>query len=313
MNQYLTIAILSVLCYNRSYSQEQLVLPTDLKTETRITEPLTLRKGFSKIEMNYNYFNFQNYIDADGNRIYENKGFSGASSWEQSVNTLLHYGINNNLEVGLSIKYGYGSLQIPYTAELVPDNQVVSLTKQYIQQGFGDLMIHASYQFVNKTNWLVGTTVTQSFPTGSTEETITVDQYKETVTSGFGRNNYSTVVGFLAKRIHYPYFIQIMHNSGITYGDADVDHGSFHAFEAQSGVLLNDWFSLSASLNYILKLKDYYKDYDQYGPDAKNASASFLVTQQLKRFRIEERIDFPFWARNSYADPLYSVFLSYKF
>jgi hypothetical protein len=314
--------ILSVSLTSLSLSgqTEKQLVPADLKQQTIVTEPVTMRKGFLRIGMVANYrVADRNFNDTCKKEYFPYNIWSSKSAF----NITLQYGINDRMEIGVVTEYMYNRLE----AQM---NKVVAGTSQPVQTklkaiGFGDMRFDLKYQILPERNYKVSLTslLSASLPTGekNPKNIISEEEYDLPVGSG----NYAASAEIFGRTILYPYsftgYLKYQYNfSGYKKFKPD-DPGPKHyrygnRFETgvSTNLHLNDWIVLS---NDFIFFYEGQGTIDNVIPETIPCSWSVTYVPnlvfQVKRFRLSESVSIPVWGRNVPADPLFVLRMQYIF
>jgi len=127
---------------------EQQVLPSELKEQTVITEPVTLRKGFLRAAFYGAYSFIDKIMDDSGNREYVLSSNGWARSWEYQFS--LEYGITDRLQVYLWP--GFVNKKFFYTNEYHFGATTETVYANQSAVGLADLTVGADYQILTETD-----------------------------------------------------------------------------------------------------------------------------------------------------------------
>lgn len=318
---YLTV-IISLFTLSIFPQTEEMVLPSDLKQLTIITEPTTLHKGFFRAGIVFSYGVVDKYFTDDNKKEFFPES-TWASSWSSSF--ILQYGINDRLTAELFIPYNnevwnyhqfYTSGELGLTQEENWDLQ---------GSGLGDISLGARYQVLegSQTKASLTASIDITLPTGEKNPTNIEDTYDYDLPTGYGA--FVINPGILYRKISYPYsykaYIRYTYNlpgekiinpgdteeSEFTYGNR-VDLGGSFDFH------LNDWLAVTNELNYFLSGKgEREKVPDNELNTSWGLSYETRLVFQIRRIRLAEAVRLPLKGKSISADPLYVILLQYTF
>lgn len=316
----LTISILLSLSL---YSQtEDVVLPSDLKQLTIITEPSTLHKGFFRAGIVFSYGVVDKYFTDDKKKEFFPES-TWASSWSSSF--ILQYGITDRLTA---------EVYIPYNNEVWNYHQFYTSGELGITQeeswdlsgkGIGDISLSARYQVIQGSQTAASLTANLdiTLPTGRKNPANVNDTYDYDLPTGYG----AIVInpGVLYRKISYPYsykaYLRYAYNlpgekimnpgdteeSEFTYGNR-IDLGGSFDFH------LNDWLAITNELNYFFTGKGEIQDVPEEDLYTKwGLSYEARLVFQIRRIRLAEAVRIPLKGKSISADPLYVILLQYTF
>jgi len=303
---------------------EQMILPTDLKQQTIITEPSTLRKGFFRASATAYNSLVDKMFNEDGKRIH----YQGSNGWAKSwtYNLSVSYGINDRLQVGINIPYA--SEKIYYsTLNIVP--LIDSSYLEYLKvkgQGLGDIDMGVDFQLLYKNEGKTSLKMQfiSTFPTGRKNpgNIQGSGEFEKAPGSGY----YSLDTRLVFRKIMYPYSLSAyasykynFRGSKIFYPgemEASFKSGDMFYVGGSFNVHLNEWIALMNEIAFNTWSDDQYFDYNHTGVNLTGRYA--LIYQpslvfQVRRFRFFEIITFPLAGKNTGADPGYIFALQYTF
>jgi hypothetical protein len=319
----LFIIYLYISCSATAYCQtEKQLVPADLKQQTIVTEPVTLRKGFFRAGVLINYRVVDKYFNNSGKKEYYLTSSWGSKS---AYNLTMQYGINDRLEIDLMSEY-MNTRQESQNTEIVAGTNTsqVSITKQK-GLGIGDSYLTLKYQILPETKYKVSLTggLSLTIPTGEKNPTNikNANQYDLPV----GDGTFATGINILARTTVYPYsftcFFSYLNNFA---GTKIINAGDLIERKFRFGNLLQGGLSANLHLNEWIVMANeinYYHEGDGKIDNivSKSMPASWAASYepslifQVKRFRLGESVKVPLKGKNVPADPLYVIMIQYVF
>lgn len=328
MNQQIKIRgwlIISLIIFldAASYSQtEKQVVPGDLKQQTIVTEPATLRKGFLRAGILLNYRVADKFFNDSGTKEYYT-----TSTWNSKAayNVTLQYGLTDRLQLDLSTEYLNirRESQSTENVSLTSTSTIVSSEQKGL--GLGDTHVSVSYQVIPESRNKVSMTgkVHLTIPTGEKNPTDIISENQYDLPVGDGTFALST--GVMIRSIVYPYsftgYINYTYNFEgtkiIELADAretKFRFGNMIEVGLSANLHLNEWIVMANELNFYQEGKGKINDiYSTRLPSSWAASYQPNLIFQVKRFRLGESVKIPLKGRNVPADPLYVVMIQYVF
>lgn len=301
---------------------EKLLVPSDLKQQTVVTEPVTLRKGYLRTGLLLNYRVADRYFDDS-----REKEYYRTSSWgsRSSYGLTLQYGINDRLQIDLMIEY-MNTLQETSSTEIsaLTNKSVTTVSKQK-GLGFGDSHVAVKYQIIPEkekkfslTGCLFGT-----IPTGKKNPSNIKSENQYDMPVGDG--TYAIGLNFAARKILYPYsFGEYLAYTYNFNGEKIVNvidpvekrfrFGNLFETGLTVNLHLNEWVVLGNEINYYHEGKGKIENNpSSLMPESWALSYEPGLIFQVYRFRLGESVRIPFLGRNVPADPLYMLFAQYIF
>jgi hypothetical protein len=305
---------------------EKLLVPSDLKQQTIVTEPVTLRKGFFRAGLLINYQVADRLFNDSGTKEYYPSSSSGSKS---AYGITLQYGITDRLEVNLISEY-LNTLQEDQNTKIdvVTSKTTTTVAKQK-GLGLGDSHITLRYQIIPEAEKKLSLTgrLKVTIPTGekNPRNIKSENQYDLPV----GNGTYAIGLNISARKIAYPYsfagYLAYTYNFNGTkiFISIDQTEKKFrfdNLFETGlSGNLhLNEWIVFGNEINY-------YNEGQGEIDNQPSALISALMPSfwaisyepslvfQVHRFRLGESVRIPLKGKNVPADPLYVLFAQYIF
>ncbi len=305
----------------QAQTEKQLV-PADLKQQTVVTEPVTLRKGYFRAGAIFNYRVADKFFN-DG----KDKEYYLTSSWgtKSAYNLTVQYGFSDRLEAELLTEYMY-SKQKSQSVEVVPGtNTTTTVTSKQQGLGIGDTHLDIKYQLIPESKYRVSLTgiINSTFPTGEKNPTNirSANQYDLPV----GDGTYSLAGELYARMISYPYSFtaytlyeyNFKGSKLLTASDLrETDYKLGNRIEGglSANVHLNEWIVFANQFSYYHEGEGWVGN--TYRAIVKPSWAAVYVPNlvfQVKRFRMAESVSVPLFGRNVPADPLYIITVQYVF
>lgn len=301
---------------------EKIIQPSDLKQQTIINEPVTLRKGFLRTGIEISYTIKDKYFNGEGSREYRPTSIWGVF---YNYNVSFQYGLSDRFEIDLCVPL-VNSRNEGTTQKIQPvlNTDVAEPTSQK-SKGLGDCSLDIYYQIIPEREKRFSLTLSGdfSFPTGKKDITDVKDLYNYNLPTGEG--NFRTGSGLYARKIVYPYSF----SAGIEYyynfkGTKLINPEDVRQTKFKSGNLilangsfnlhLNEWIAMANEIQFlcqakgkeeymILRITDPHWDID-YMP---------RLVFQIRRFRVSQFVMIPILGKNMDADPKYSMSVQYTF
>ena len=315
---YLTIS----LATNAFCQTEKQLVPSDLKQQTIVTEPVTLRKGFFRAGTLLNYRVADKYFTGSGHKEYY-----VTSKWDtkSAYNLTLQYGLSDRFEINLITEYMNAHLESQSTERVAGTNTTQTIVAKQKGLGFGDSHVSLNYQIIPEAKNKVSLTgmLNITVPTGqkNPKNIKSANQYDLPV----GNGTYVVGLALSARTILYPYsftgFFGYTYNfAGTKIIDAtDLVQRKFKFGNRLEGglsanLLLNEWIVLSNELNYYHEGDGMIDNVlSSRMPNSWAVSYEPNLIFQVKRFRLGESVKIPLKGINVPADPLYVMMIQYVF
>jgi hypothetical protein len=301
---------------------EKIIQPSDLKQQTIINEPLTLRKGFFRTGIEISYTVKDKYFNGEGSREYR-----PASIWGVFYNYdfSLQYGLSDRFEIDLYVPL-VNNRNEGTTQKIQPvlSTDVAEPTSQK-SKGIGDCNIGIYYQIIPEREKRFSLTLSGdfSFPTGKKDITDIKDLYNYNLPTGQG--NFRVGSGLYARKTIYPYSF----SAGIEYyynfkGTKLINPEDFRQTEFKSGNLflssgsfslhLNEWIALANEIQFLYRAKG-REEYMIVRITDPRWDIDYMprLVFQIRRFRVSQFVMIPLLGKNMDADPKYSMSVQYTF
>lgn len=314
--QTLLLLILLSGWFSTGYAQvERNVLPSELKHQTIITQPLTLNKGFLRTGLSYSHF----FIDKIFDENMKKTSLSGSySSHSANLSLMLMYGITDRLEISAGLPYVNESLNQSVVYYI--DNTAETVRWSQKGNGLGDVSLGMRYLLGGRNNsgnsMVLGTSI--SLPTGQKNPEDIKDDLNFSRPTGSGE----PVLTFETKvrKVIYPYSLSLygsydLHLGGekimVPNGDpVKFIGGNSLALIAGTGFHVNDWIVIANDLGFGIrgkelvdgKLSEYIPWKIDYAP---------YIYFQIKKLRLVQSVNIPIKGYVYGADPMYLVLVQY--
>jgi hypothetical protein len=323
LSKILFIPAFFLMCVLSIYGQtEKQVVPSDLKQQTLVTEPVTLRKGFFRAGAILNYRVADKYFNDKGSKEYYI-----TSSWgtKSAYNFILQYGFSDRFEVDLLTEYMY-SKQKSQSVEIVPGtNTIRTITSKQKGLGFGDTHIEIKYQLIPESGFKVSLTtiIKATLPTGQKNPTNirSANIYDLPV----GDGTYALAGELFARTVLYPYsftaslLCEYSFKGSKLVNATDPDETAYKPGNLIESVLgvnihLNEWIVFANQLSLLHEGQGWIGNTVKV-PVLESLAVKYVpgLVFQVKKFRIGEAVYVPVSGRNVPADPLYTVTIQYVF
>jgi hypothetical protein len=314
---------LSLCVTTAAYCQtEKQLVPSDLKQQTVVSEPVTLNKGFFRAGTILNYRVADKFFNSSGKKEYYTTSSWGSKS---AYNLTLEYGFTDRFQADLNIEY-MNSLQESQVTEVIASTGSTKVTP--VKQkglGLGDTHLSLKYQVLPESRNKVSLTgiLNVTFPTGEKNPTNIRNSNQYDLPVGDG--TYALGIKAFARTIVYPYsftgFISYTNNFAgtkiINVGDPVEKKFRFgNLFEGglSANLLLNQWIVLANEIKYYHEAEGKIDDVTSpMMPASWAVSYQPGLIFQVRRFRISESVRIPLKGKNVPADPLYVLMVQYVF
>ncbi len=322
MKKILLIYLLLSASFSVKGQVEKLILPSDLKQQTIVTEPVTLRKGYLRAETNIIYIASDKYFNNSGEKEYYT-GSSWGSKYKYSLS--LKYGISDRMEIDVFVPF-VNRREADYLLWKSPvTNQDLSISADLRGRAISDCSLMLKYQIIPEKEQQASLSVFSEiyFPTGPKNPTNIKDFNDYHLPTGTG--HYSAGLWLYANWIRYPYSYSITTNyyynfrgSKLMYADdiseTKFKNGNMTQLGGSFNCHLNEWIALANELYGI-----YFSKGEENNGIITIIDAAWEIDYipklvfQVRRFRISEFVLIPLFGKNIGADPAYSFSLGYTF
>jgi hypothetical protein len=315
---YLLIIISSV-----SYGQtEKLLNPADLKQQTIITEPLTLRKGFFRVGFTYSYSVLDKYFNDSGK-----KNYSPESTWATQTGVMFwgQYGVTDRLMVEVGIPYS-NDVTNYHTRLIIPEIDTMAISNSSNRgKGIGDVKISASYQIIpsEDNNISLKGTLDLTLPTGEKNPTNIKGPRDFDAPTGYGV--FVLAPKITARKVSYPfsYSAYVFYNYNfegsriMIPGDpteTKFTYGNYFEGGASFNFHLSEWIALANELSFSHRGKGKIENVPSGAlTTAWGVKYETRLIFQIKRFRLGEAVTIPLKGKNIGADPQYVLIAQFVF
>ena len=315
--------VLLVISTMANGQTEQQVLPSELKEQTVITEPSTLRKGFFRTAFFGSYSFIDQILDNSGEKSYA----LGTNVWARiwSYQLMLEYGITDRLQV--SVWPEFVNKKFFYSDEYHSGATTETAYAKQSAVGFGDMAIGVDFQILTETDSrpsLVAKT-TFTIPTGQKNPTEVKDWKDFKVPTGSGE--FVLGLDLNLRKIFYPYSVTFYAGYAYHFEGEKIffpDYPEDEKIRFKSGdrldvggsfnFHLNDWIALQNQVFFFHWTPNkIFADPTETGNNAWALNYQPVLNFQIRRFRLFEVVSIPVMGRNFGADPQYILGLLYTF
>ncbi len=314
------IVILSTLI---GYGQtEKMLVPSDLKQMTVVTEPSTLYKGFFRAGTAISYGVVDKYFTNDSKKEYF---LNSAWATNARFNFIFQYGITDRLQAEAAIPLVNEIRQSDSRLFVPSADTTVEYSSSLRAKGISDCYLTIKYQILNEkaTNTSLTGILEFLIPTGEKNPT---DINGETDYSPpLGNGCFASTLALKFRKIKYPYscdghmyYTYKFQGSKILdvsdTEETEFKDGNYLELGASFNIHLNEWIALTNEINYAHWAKN---KIDGEIPD--DAIAAWALSYeprlvfQVRRFRIGEAVRIPLFGKGVSADPLYVLIAQYMF
>jgi hypothetical protein len=322
MNRSVLTCLLLLSAPLLSGQTEKLIVPSDMKQQTIVTEPVTLNKGYLRAGVILDYRVADRFFNSTGEKEYYN-----TSSWgsQSAYGITLQYGISDRLEIDLLTEYinNLQQTQSMKVESITNTSETTSIKQKGI--GLGDSHLEIRYQVIREKESRFSLTgrLMLTIPTGekNPRNIKSENQYDLPV----GDGTYALGLNISARKVVYPYsfsgylsYTKNFNGSKIfnTGTPVEIKFRLGNLFEAGvSGNLhLNEWIVFGNELNYYHegegKLNN---ELSALMPSSWALSYQPGLIFQVHRFRFSESVRIPLKGLNVPADPLYIIMVQFIF
>ncbi len=322
MRLFIFICLLSALSLSTSGQSERQLLPSDIKQQTIVTEPVTLSRGFFRAGMMMSYAVMDKYFDQEGNKRYYLN-----STWGSSASYLLkiQYGISPRLMVDINLPVNASRQQFSGIT-IQPENNIDAAETSNLRGiGIGDGSLEFAYQIISEKKQKISLTgsLQIKIPTGEKNPTNIRSLREYNLPSGSGFWSAGTRIS--ARAILYPWSVTayagyINKFSGKKLlSPSDITETEFRdgfTFEAGGSfnLHLNDWIVNANHIEYLYKGRG--KILEPYNITVDPVSALYYETRlvfQVGQLRIGESVKIPIIGKRIAADPRFEMLIQYVF
>jgi len=322
MRKLFLLIVISAISIPAISQVEKLINPADLKQQTIVTEPVTLRKGYFRAGTALSYFALDKYFTNEAKKEYYT-----LSSWHAdfSYQFVIRYGITDRLEVDIAIPFTKKKTEVHYNTEWPGLNGNMSLSGNYKAHGLADCDLTVKYQILPEKDNGLSLTFWQwvTFPTG--EKNYTNVKSFSDFNLPLGNGSFTTGSWLNLRKMKYPYSFDIYASYAIKLqGSKEISHdettetkfkdGNYLSVGGSFNIHLNEWIVFANDVSYKYNQKGVIKYAVEKAVDPAwifSYSPGFVF--QVRRFRISEVVQVPLIGKNNSADPLYVMKILYTF
>jgi hypothetical protein len=322
MKKILIILLVSSAWLTAAAQFEKIIQPSDLKQQTIINEPVTLRKGFLRTGIELSYTVKDKYFNNEAGREYR-----PASIWGVFYNydLGLQYGLSDRVEIDIYVPLvnnrNEGTTQKIQPVLNTDDSEPTSQKSR----GLGDCNLVIFYQIIPEKEKRFSLTLVGdlSVPTGKKDISDIKNTYNYNLPTGEG--NFRAGSGLYARKILYPYSF----SGGVAYyynfsgtklinpedprqtkfksGNMILASGSFNLH-------LNEWIALANEIHFMHQSEG-REEYMVIRTVKPRWDINYMprLVFQIRRFRVSQFVMIPLLGRNMDADPKYSMSVQYTF
>lgn len=322
MNRTVSLYILVSLTSVLHGQTEKMLNPADLKQQTIITEPLSLRKGFFRVGLTYGYSLLDKYFTDEGKKEYFPETAWGTRS---EISFWGQYGITDRLMVEIGVPYSMDLINYHTRTEAPGWDTTVVLNSSVRGRGLGDLSVSATYQIIPSegNKFALKADIDITIPTGeknpgSADES---GNYDEPTGEGVFVINPRITARYVSYPFSYIAYISYNYNfwgskimSPWDETETKFKSGNLFAFGTSFNFHLNEWIALTNELRY-----SHWGEGEIENGSVTDPSASWAFSYeprlvfQIKRFRLGESVDIPLKGKKVGADPTYVLMAQYVF
>jgi hypothetical protein len=322
MKRSLLIYMLPLFSLYAAGQSEKQLLPSDIKQQTIVTEPVTLTRGFFRTGVMVSYGVMDKYFDPAGKKRYYLN-----STWGSSAAYLLNiqYGISTRLMIDINIPVNASREQFSGLTVQPENNSDAAETSNLRGKGLGDGSLKMAYQLISEKEHSVSLTGSMevTIPTGEKNPSNikSLREYNLPAGSGF----WSAGARIMARAIIYPWSLTahagfVSKFSGkklLTPSDlAETEFRDGNTFEAGGSfnLHLNDWIVNVNQVEYFYKGKG--EILEPYNLTTEPVSALFYESRlvfQVGQLRIGESVKIPVRGKRIAADPTFEMLIQYVF
>jgi hypothetical protein len=316
------IIIFLSVCKLTSGQIEQMIIPGDLKQQTIVTEPVTLRKGYLRSGIEAAFIIVDKMFDENGNRNYYQN--TNARGQFQGFALSTQYGLIDKLELSLRIPYITQKYLYSARIEEVYHNEDTLITFNSKGNGIGDLETGIRFQIIEETS--ARPSITAGFnvtvPTGRKNPANIKNKLKYDYPTGDGR--VALGINFDLRKTIYPYSFRIRSNyeyylkgKKILYpGESKTEFkdGGMFDIRGNFSIHLNDWIALWNEVSYTGYANGtiYYQT-EVATPGRWSLDYNPALYFQIRRVRFLQGVLIPIFGKNIPADPVYAFGLQFTF
>jgi hypothetical protein len=293
---------------------EKLIVPSDMKQQTVVTEPVTLRKGYLRTGTVMDYRVADKLFDAEGNKIYYSKSSWGSQS---AFGLTVQYGISDRLEADIFTEYRNNLVETQTSQVSAVTNKTVITNSRQKGIGVGDSRLQLSYQVIpeRESRFAMTANLLLTVPTGK-KNPVNIKSESE-YDLPVGNGTYALGLNITARKVLYPYsfsgYLAYTNSfngkkifNTLTRVETRFRLGNLFESGINANLHLNEWIVLGNEVNYYHEGDGRIENQPSPRlPSSWAFSYSPRLIFQVHRFRISESVMVPLKGKNVPADPLY--------
>ncbi len=321
MKKFFIICLFLTLTAAGFGQTEKLLVPSDLKQQTIVTEPVTLRKGFLRAGFLLNYRVADRLFNASGIKEYYPSSSSGSKS---SYSITLQYGFTDRLEINLISEYVNTLQTLQDTKIDATTNKSSTTIAKQRGLGIGDSHLALKYQIIPEAEKKFSLTEQFSitFPTGAKNPRNIKSENQYDLPVGDG--TYSFGLNISARKIAYPYsfagYIAYTYNFNgskvfaVNQPETKFRFGNLFETGLRWNLHLNEWIVFGNEINFYNEGQGRIENQlSAQMPASWAFSYEPSLIFQVHRFRLGESVRIPIKGKNVPADPLFVLMTQYIF
>lgn len=309
-------------CMFSSGQTEQMIVPGDLKQQTIVSEPVTLRKGYLRSGIEAAFIIVDKMFDENGKRNYnQNTNFSGK---RHGFILSTQYGLTDKFELSLRIPYLTQQYLFSSRIEDVYHYSDTLISFKSKGNGISDLEAGARFQIIEETSTRPSMTAgfNVTLPTGRKNPSNIKNALEYDYPAGDGR--VASGINFDLRKTVYPYSLRLrsyyeyyFKGKKIFYpGESKTEFkdGDMFQIRGNFSIHLNDWIALWNEVSYTRYAKGtIYYETKVITPGKWSLDYNPALYFQIRRIRFLQGVFIPIFGKNIPADPAYAFGLQYTF
>jgi hypothetical protein len=316
------IFLFCLSCLFASGQVEQIIIPGDLKQQTIITEPVTLRKGYLRSGIESAFIVVDKMFDGNGSRSY----IQNSNVWGKFRGFALstQYGLSDKLEISLKIPYITQQYMVSIKYEEVYHDEDSLISFKSKGNGIGDLETGVRFQILEETSARPSLTtgLDITIPTGRKNPANIISDLQYDYPPGDGRIAFGinldlrkTIYPYsLRLRSYYEYYLKGKKVLEPGEEKTEFKDGDMFKIQGNFSFHLNDWIALWNDLSYTRYAKGTkYYDIEVISPVSWSADYNPALYFQIRRIRFLQGVIIPIFGKNIPSDPVYAFGLQYTF
>ena len=322
MLKIISITFLFCVAIQVCSAQEEMS-PAEKKQQTLVTEPLTVYKGFFRVQLSTYYAVIDKiFIDSKKQSLEGN-------IWGDNFSVLatLQYGVSDRFMVEATLPYVRDRIfqSSRYEVPLDPDGQF-SYPKKVETNGvgIGDMDIALTYQLITEapSRPAIAAFVRMTLPTGEKDVTDDNDDNPLSYNTPTGQGEIAVNPGIRLRKVNYPFayggtigYTFRNEVTKVTEVDAPAvsyKNGNFGNVSGFINATLNDWVSMRNFVDFFYFNKDQING-EETGEESWLLQYSPGFSFQVKKFRFDQFVSIPIKANFGSADPTYILVFQYTF